>query len=132
MLLFAALMFAQDVPCPAIDAALAAPLAGWTVPGERLEVGRPVVLDATGGAVRINFQVETAGRYGIALDQGGWIDVFASVSDGTPLVSVAHGHGPACSTIRKIVRFNLYPGVYQLALSRLPNPRAKVMLVAPD
>ena len=51
---------------------------------------------------------------------------------GEPLKSVAHGHGPACSTIRKIVRFDLKPGAYRLYLTGLDKPDATVMLVAPD
>lgn len=83
----------------------------------------------TGGAARIMFQIDKAGEYGIALDQAGWIDV-APVG-GKSLVSAKHGHGPDCSTIRKIVRFDLKPGDYVLTLTKLTKPRAKVMLVAP-
>lgn len=91
---------------------------------------------ATGGMTRVPLRIEKAGRYGIALDQPGWIDIApiegnppGSVADGKPLASVQHGHGPACSTIRKIVRFDLQPGLYRLTLAKLTKPQAKVMLV---
>ncbi|AJP73975.1 hypothetical protein [Sphingomonas hengshuiensis] len=82
----------------------------------------------SGGVARIGFRIDRAGTYGIALDQPGWIEV--APKDGSALTSVAHGHGPECSTIRKIVRFDLQPGLYVLRLSKLTKPQAKVMLVA--
>lgn len=81
----------------------------------------------TGGMTRIGFKIEKAGRYGVALDQGGWIDV--APINGKSLESVQHGHGPDCSTIRKIVRFDLQPGMYRLSLTKLTKPQARVMLV---
>ena len=81
----------------------------------------------TGGMTRIGFRIDTAGTYGIALDQAGWIDV--APKGGAALKSVKHGHGPECSTIRKIVRFDLRPGAYTLTLTKLVKPQAKVMLV---
>ncbi|MDF7776736.1 hypothetical protein P1X14_15875 [Sphingomonas sp. AOB5] len=146
MLLAALLLLAQDAPCTATDANLPAPLAGWIAPGASFAVGKPVVMKAVdasaipglpagskpGGAAMIGFRVETAGSYGIALDQGGWIDVIPGAVGGEPLKSVKHGHGPACSTIRKIVRFDLQPGMYRLTLTGLTKPEVRVMLVAPE
>ena len=86
------------------------------------------MLTASGAAAAAEITITRAGRYGVALDQRGWIDV-APVGGGA-LESVAHGHGPACSTIAKIVRYDLKPGRYRIALSKLPNPRARVMVVA--
>ncbi|RYY24291.1 MAG: hypothetical protein EOP62_17465 [Sphingomonadales bacterium] len=116
--------------CAATDANLSAALAGWTAPGEAFGVGKAVMLDVTAGSTGIGFRIETAGDYGIALDQAGWIDV-AKAGASAPLKSVAHGHGPECSSIRKIVRFTLEPGVYRVALTNLKTAKAKVMLVAP-
>lgn len=146
MLLAALLLLAQDAPCTATDANLPAPLAGWVAPGEGFVPGKAVTVTAAdaasikglpagskpGGAAMIGFRVEKAGSYGIALDQGGWIDVIPGVADGEPLKSVKHGHGPACSTIRKIVRFDLQPGLYRVTLTGLSKPQARVMLVAPE
>lgn len=149
-MLLAALLLLQAAPaapqCAAMDTGLAANLSGWTAPGGEFGVNQSARLQAgelakfpdvpagakPGGAVMIGFTVETAGRYGVALDQRGWIDVVPGASGGEPLKSVAHGHGPACSTIRKIVRFDLQPGVYRLYLTGLDMPDATVMLVAGD
>ena len=74
---------------------------------------RPARQGATTGG-RIELEIATAGTYGVALGNAGWIDV---VRDGRPLEATAHGHGPACSTIRKIVNFNLTPGRYTVQIS---------------
>lgn len=148
MLLAAALLMLQAAPAPACvatDAALPANLAGWTAPATGFGVNQAVTLDAgdvaklpdvpagakPGGAAMIGFRIETAGRYGIALDQRGWIDVVPGVSGGEALKSTAHGHGPDCSSIRKVVRFDLQPGLYRLYLTGLASASVKVMLVAP-
>lgn len=104
-------------------------------PGVSIDVGEavaravanPPVAAQTGGVVHIGFRIDKPGTYGIALDQPGWIDV--APRGGAPLASTRHGHGPACSTIRKIVRFELQPGRYELRLSKLTRPQARVMLV---
>lgn len=145
MLWFAALLLVPQTQCAAMDVNLPAPLAGWTAPRESFLEGKALTLTATdaasimglpagskpGGAALLGFNIVTAGRYGIALDQGGWIDVIPGASGGEPLKSVEHGHGPECSTIRKIVRFDLKPGLYRLTLTGLTKPVARVMLVAP-
>ncbi|WP_447726904.1 hypothetical protein [Sphingomonas koreensis] len=119
-------------------------LSGWTAPAAVFGVNKAVTLQAgdvaklagvpagtkSGGAVTIGFKVEKAGRYGVALDQRGWIDVMPDVAGGEALKSVVHGHGPQCSTIRKIVRFDLQPGAYRLYLTGLDKSAAKAMLVA--
>lgn len=76
----------------------------------------------------VPFTILTAGVYRIALSQGAWIDVIGAVL--TPVPSVAHNRGPACSGIAKIVDFALQPGTYQLQLSEAKAPAIKVM-VAP-
>ncbi|WP_448658040.1 homogentisate 1,2-dioxygenase [Sphingomonas sp. CJ99] len=65
-----------------------------------------------GGMVII--QVEQAGRYRVALGSAAWVDVIGS---GAAIASVSHGHGPACTGIRKIVDYDLAPGRYLLQLS---------------
>lgn len=152
MLLAVALLLAQTAPaaqtvqCKATDAGLPAALLGWVKPGDAFVTGKSVELDTIdsaalkglpagskpGKAAMIGFKVERAGTYGVALDQGGWIDVLPGVEGGAALVSVKHGHGPECSTIRKIVRFRLEPGIYRLYVSGLPGARVKAMLVAGD
>jgi len=60
------------------------------------------------------FRVATAGRYRVALGSAAWVDVLAGT---TPAVSVAHGHGPDCSGVRKMVDFDLKPGRYLLQVA---------------
>jgi hypothetical protein len=63
------------------------------------------------------FEVARAGRHRVALAAGAWIDV---VQGGRALPSKAHGHGPECSAIRKIVEFDLGPGRYLLQIAGSP------------
>ena len=56
-----------------------------------------------------DLSISTAGTYVVALGAGAWVDV---LRDGAPVPSASHGHGPACSTLRKIVAFELQPGRY--------------------
>jgi hypothetical protein len=113
--------------CGAINEGLEANLAPWrspvpapavVVPGEAVRV-RPAQ-----GAVTLG--IAEAGTYGIALDIPAWIDVSR---DGRALASVRHGHGPACSTICKIVDFELSPGRYTVTLSRTEAPNARILVV---
>ncbi|ODU81485.1 MAG: hypothetical protein ABT10_13815 [Novosphingobium sp. SCN 63-17] len=62
-----------------------------------------------GGLVRLH--VTTPGTYRVALGSGAWIDL---VAGGEAVVSTAHGHGPDCSGIRKMVDFPLETGDYTL------------------
>lgn len=69
---------------------------------------------AESGGGLFGFAVTTPGRYRVALGSAAWIDV---VRNGRSLPSVAHGHGPACSGIRKMVDFDLQPGRYLLQIA---------------
>ncbi len=69
--------------------------------------------------------LERAGTYRIALDKAAWIDV---VSGGTRTASTAHGHGPACSGIRKIVDFELAAGDHAIQLSGSPDAQMRIMV----
>jgi hypothetical protein len=145
MLLFAALLLAQTAPCPAMDANLPAPLAVWTTAGHGSpgDWNKPVVLAARpkgeivglpaaardGGATMLPVTIDKAGTYGVAIDQGAWIDVLPE--SGEALKSSKHGHGPECSTIRKVVSFDLQPGKYRVFVSGLTSTNVKVFLVRP-
>lgn len=63
--------------------------------------------------------VEQAGHYRIALGSAAWIDL---AQEGKALVSTAHGHGPDCTGIRKMVDFSLAPGRYLLQVSANAAP----------
>lgn len=73
------------------------------------------------------FDVARPGRYRVSLGAGAWVDV---VANGRALASVAHGHGPACSPVKKMVDFDLKPGRYLLQVAG--NATATLdLLVAP-
>lgn len=72
------------------------------------------------------FAIPRTGTYKVALGSGAWVDV---VSQGRALASTAHGHGPACTGIRKIVDFNLAKGLYALQLAGIAGDSVKVMIV---
>ena len=145
-MLLAAFLLLQSAPqCTAIDANLPAPLAAWATKGhgDPTDISKTVTLKTliaadvpglpanarAGGAASVGFQIGRSGTYAIVLDQSAWIDV---VPDGAikPLDSSAHRHGPQCSTIHKIVRFNLTPGSYRLYVSGISRPMVKAMLAA--
>jgi len=73
----------------------------------------------------IAFTIAEAGTYRIALGAGAWIDV---LKDGKAVTSSAHGHGPACSGIRKIVDFPLSPGRYILQIAASTDPDLPLLL----
>jgi len=120
---------APQVPsatCPTTDANLPASLAAWRTPapaGETVQPGQAVTLAPSAPLILV---IVEAGTYGIALDQNAWIDV---ARDGATLNSNGHGHGPACSSIRKIVDFQLRPGRYTLTLSRTQAPSVRLLVV---
>ena len=89
-------------------------------PGRAAQPGRHAGLAA--------ITVPTAGTYRFALGAGAWIDV---VRDGRAVTSAAHGHGPACSGIRKIVDFALTPGLYVVQISDSPVASVRLLMAAP-
>ncbi|HZZ69846.1 MAG TPA: homogentisate 1,2-dioxygenase [Phenylobacterium sp.] len=76
-----------------------------------------------GGMFELN--IDKAGTYVVALGSGAWIDV---LKDGKPLMSTAHGRGPTCSTLRKMVDFPLQPGRYVLQVSANADARLPILL----
>jgi len=143
--------------CPATPDALPAALAGWAAPvamaaatsGDAAEatltlgqaadlalsptpqISYPVRPERPGGSVShggiVRFVVEQAGVYRVAIDSAAWIDVIAQ---GQRLESVAHGHGPDCSGIRKMVDFRLEPGTYLLAIAGNGTPGLRAMVAS--
>ncbi|HEX8555674.1 MAG TPA: homogentisate 1,2-dioxygenase, partial [Sphingomonas sp.] len=73
----------------------------------------------------VTFRVASAGTYRVALDSAMWIDVVAGTA---AIASTTHGHGPACSGVRKMVDFALRPGRYVIQLSGSAKPQAVVMV----
>jgi hypothetical protein len=87
----------------------------WAVPA-----GRP----GPGAALRLS--IARAGVYQVGLSNGAWIDLIAR---GKALASAAHGHGPLCTGLRKIVDFRLARGTYTLQLAAMPEATTRVMVV---
>lgn len=85
------------------------------------KVGQP---NRYGGMVAID--VAKAGRLQVALGEGAWIDL---VRAGSVIASVEHGHGPACSGIRKIVAFDVEPGAYVLQIANAPRAAIDAMAI---
>ncbi len=121
---------AEPTVCSAPADLSATPLAAWTQTDGAADAaivpGRPVTLVMADGAAARTLTIAAAGRYGVAADGRVWIDL---VADGKPLTSVEHGHGPACSGIRKIVWFDLTPGTYDVTLSKAATDRVRVLVV---
>jgi hypothetical protein len=142
--------------CTVKDADLPAELAGWTakapldaaagaeglakaalVPGQAYQAvlpSTPAVAyaappekpgDPASHGGLFSLTVPAAGTYVVALGAGAWIDV---LKDGAPLASVSHGHGPACSTVRKIVGFDLPPGRYVVQISGAGPAQLPIMV----
>lgn len=149
---------AEAPPACTAPAELPAPLTGWAAPGTmkaaanakgsataRLIPGRAMQLkllptpkiayplrpEKPGGSVSFgglaSFTVAEEGMWRVALSSGAWIDV---VKDGVAWPSVAHGRGPDCSGIRKMVDYRLTPGTYMLQVSA-NGTDASTLLVAP-
>ncbi|PTR07304.1 MULTISPECIES: hypothetical protein [unclassified Novosphingobium] len=78
----------------------------------------------------LGFDVVKAGTYRIALGSAAWLDVIGRQG---PMRSVAHGHGPDCTGIRKMVDFTLESGHYLVQISANGGPVVTVLaLTAPD
>lgn len=68
--------------------------------------------------------VRTPARIGIALSDGAWVDVIKGTAS---VASVEHGHGPACSGIRKIVWFTVSQGLYTIQIANAPQATIRIM-----
>jgi hypothetical protein len=149
--------FAQTPPaCTTTDTTLAGEFASWTTKANiaaataskalsksELTVGKAAAVtlpstadvkyvtqpDKPGGSVShggmLAFKVAEAGTYRVGLSSAAWIDV---LKDGKAIESTAHGHGPDCSTIRKVVDFPLTPGRYVLQISANADAQIGVMV----
>lgn len=155
---FAAPAIAQESPAPdCVDGKAPAAYAPWaakatatsaTGPADlaaaTLEVGKaydatlkstkdisfPTQPEKPGGSVSsgglFQFKIADKGNYTVALGSGAWIDV---LKGGKALESNRHGHGPSCTTIRKMVTFPLEAGVYTLQISANAQPHLELMVL---
>lgn len=77
-----------------------------------------------GGLFRVD--IAEAGTYRVALGSGPWIDV---IEKGAALPSIAHGHGPECSGIRKMVDYEMQAGPHILQISGNGDAALTLMVV---
>ena len=71
-------------------------------------------------------KITEAGTYRIASSAAPWVDIFVQTA---PVRSSAHGHGPDCTGIGKMVDFPLQPGDYLVQFSESLTPAAEIMVV---
>lgn len=93
------------------------------------EVRYPLRPEKPGGSVSygglVLIDAREAGTYRVALDSAAWIDL---VRDGQTVTSTAHGHGPPCTGIRKMVDFLLTPGSYTMQIAANGQPQLTVLV----
>ncbi len=91
-------------------------------------IGRsaPVTARYPGKVADVTFTVAKPGRYQVGLSDAAWIDVRLG---NRALKSVTHGHGPACTGLRKIVGFDLAAGRYTLHIDGMKTDTIKAMIV---
>lgn len=89
----------------------------------------PVQPEKPGGTVAhaglFEFTVGTEGAYAVALSTPAWIDV---LEDGKYLEPASFGHGPECTSIRKMVVFQMKPGKHVLQVSGNAAPALKLLV----
>lgn len=146
---------APQPSCPATPAKLPAEFASWARPvavaagtaapvpvavGRAMQVTlrptaqvryarppeKPGAPNGHGGMLALD--VARPGTYRVGLSAPAWIDV---VRDGKAIASTAHGHGPDCSGIRKLVSFPLQPGRYLIQFAGNPAPQVTAIIVGP-
>lgn len=148
---------AAPAACAATDAALPPEFAGWTqkrpvvsaardeaVAGAALTVGAGAAAmlhptaqvryavtpqkpgDPASQGGMFSLIIDRPGAYAVALGSGAWIDV---VQGGAEVASAAHSHGPPCSSIHKVVDFDLTPGRYIVQISSNAGPELRIMVI---
>lgn len=72
------------------------------------------------------FDVADAGTYRVSLSTHSWTDV---IEGNAALQSVAHGHGPECTSLAKMVDYELQPGRHILQIAANGEPGVTIMVV---
>lgn len=89
----------------------------------------PVPPAKPGGSVSFGglfaFDVVEAGTYRVSLSTHSWTDV---IEGGAALQSVAHGHGPECTSLAKMVDYVLKPGRHVLQIAANGEPGVSIMI----
>jgi hypothetical protein len=71
------------------------------------------------------FEVAEAGTYRVSLSTHSWTDV---IEGGKALLPVAHGHGPECTSLAKMVDYELKPGHHTLRIAANGEPGISIMV----
>lgn len=90
----------------------------YVVPPEK--PGKP---ESYGGMLA--FEAPEDGTYQVSLGTAAWVDV---IRDGRAITSTAHGHGPECSGLHKMVSFQLDNGLHILQIAANETPDISVMV----
>ncbi len=110
---------AAPVPIGRAVEATLSPLAHVQYP---LAPTKPLAANSYGGTFRVD--VAYASRIGIALSSAAWVDM---VEQNKVVDSAAHGHGPDCTAIHKIVWFDLKPGAHIVQIANAPTATIRIM-----
>lgn len=70
-------------------------------------------------------EIPSAGRWRVSASAPVWIDV---VGPAGMVQSVSHGRMAPCTSIRKVVEFDLQPGRHWIQLSGNPGPQLRLMV----
>lgn len=84
----------------------------------------PAKTDAKSHGGLFSLAVKVPARIGIAISGPAWVDV---VTGSASQPAVDHGHGPECSGIRKIVWFDLQPGLHIVQIANAPTREMRIM-----
>jgi len=94
------------------------------------KVDYPAPPEKPGGSVShgglLGFMVKEPGTYRVALSTPAWVEV---VKDGKSIAPASFGHGPECTTIRKIVEFPLGAGAHVLEIAANAENTVNVLVV---
>jgi hypothetical protein len=93
------------------------------------QISYPVRPEKPGGSVSngglFEFTIPAAGNYTVAQSTPAWIDV---IEDGKALSPSTFGHGPECTSIRKMVVFPMKAGKHTLQISGNGAATMKIMV----
>lgn len=90
-----------------------------------IEPGKPGGSVSFGGLFA--FDIAEPGRYRVAQNGRSWVDVIVA---GKAVASAAHGHGPECSGVTKMVEYDLPAGRHLLQIAANGEAALTVMVAA--
>jgi hypothetical protein len=104
---------------------LGKPLAATLRPTTQVQfAATPGKSDAKSYGGLLTLALKEPARIGIGLSGPAWVDI---VTGSAPQPSADHDHGPECSGIRKIVWFDLQPGLHIIQIADAPGREIRIM-----